>query len=75
MNTLMRRIVIGAIAGALSSAALVAAGGHLSLNVVLGAVIGAAYSILAWFRPAIALAYVSAEHPVFRRRSSARHVP
>src|SRR6516162_2003708 len=44
MNTLMRRIVIGAIAGALSSAALVAAGGHLSLNVVLGAVIGAAYS-------------------------------
>src|SRR5258708_13077008 len=44
MSTLMRRIVIGAIAGALSSAALVAAGGHLSLNVVLGAVIGAAYS-------------------------------
>ena len=44
MNTLMRRSVIGAIAGALSSAALVAAGGHLFLSVVLGAVIGAAYS-------------------------------
>jgi NADH dehydrogenase len=44
MNTLMRRIVIGAIAGGLSSAALVAAGGHLSLNVLMGAVIGAAYS-------------------------------
>jgi NADH dehydrogenase len=44
MKTLMRRSVIGAIAGALSSAALVAAGGHLSLSVVIGAVIGAAYS-------------------------------
>jgi NADH dehydrogenase len=44
MNTLIRRSVIGAIAGALSSAALVAAGGHLILSVVLGAVIGAAYS-------------------------------
>ena len=36
--------MIGAIAGALSSAALVAAGGHLFLSVVLGVVIGAAYS-------------------------------
>ena len=44
MNTLMRRSMIGAIAGALSSAALVAAGAHLFLSVVLGAVIGAAYS-------------------------------
>jgi NADH dehydrogenase len=44
MNTLTRRSVIGAIAGALSSAALVAAGGHPFLSVVLGAVIGAAYS-------------------------------
>src|SRR5260370_35033676 len=44
MNTLMRRSVIGAIAGALSSAALVAAGEHLFLSVVLGAGIGAAYS-------------------------------
>ena len=44
MNILMRRGVIGAIAGALSSAALVAAGGHEFLSVVLGAVIGAAYS-------------------------------
>src|SRR5215831_8732085 len=44
MNTLMRRSVIGAIAGALSSVTLVAAGGHLFLSVVLGAVIGAAYS-------------------------------
>jgi hypothetical protein len=44
MNTLMRRSVIGAIAGALSSAALVAAGEHLFLSVVLGALIGAAYS-------------------------------
>lgn len=44
MNTLMRRSVIGAIAGALSSAALVAAGGRLFLSTVLGAVIGAAYS-------------------------------
>jgi NADH dehydrogenase len=44
MNTLVRRSVIGAIAGALSSAALVAAGDHLFLNVVLGAGIGAAYS-------------------------------
>ena len=44
MSTLIRRSVIGAIAGALSSAALVAAGGHLFLSVVLGAVFGAAYS-------------------------------
>src|SRR6516164_894297 len=44
MNTLMRRSVIGAIAGALSSAALVAAGEHLFLSVILGAGIGAAYS-------------------------------
>jgi NADH dehydrogenase len=44
MNTLMRRSVIGAIAGALSSAALVAAGGQPFLSAALGAVIGAAYS-------------------------------
>jgi len=44
MNTLIRRSVIGAIAGALSSAALVAAGEHLFLSVVLGGGIGAAYS-------------------------------
>src|SRR5215469_670691 len=44
MNTLIRRSVIGAIAGALSSAALVAAGEHLFLSVFLGAGIGAAYS-------------------------------
>jgi NADH dehydrogenase len=44
MSILMRRSVIGAIAGTLSSAALVAAGGHLFLSVVLGAVFGAAYS-------------------------------
>src|SRR5215471_19262626 len=44
MNTLIRRSVIGAIAGALSSAALVAAGEHLFLSVVLGGTIGAAYS-------------------------------
>src|SRR5215831_10199819 len=44
MNTLIRRSVIGAIAGALASSALVAAGEHLFLSVVLGAGIGAAYS-------------------------------
>ena len=44
MNILMRRSAIGAIAGALSSAALVAAGEHLFLGVFLGAGIGAAYS-------------------------------
>ena len=44
MNALIRRSVIGTIAGALSSAALVAAGEHLFLGVVLGAGIGAAYS-------------------------------
>jgi hypothetical protein len=44
MNTLMRRSVIGAIARALSSATLVAAGGHLFVNVVPGTVIGATYS-------------------------------
>src|SRR5215472_18906122 len=44
MNTMMRRSVIGAIAGALSSAALVASGEHLFLGVVLGVAIGAAYS-------------------------------
>jgi NADH:ubiquinone reductase (H+-translocating) len=44
MNTLIRRSVIGTIAGALSSAALVAAGEPLFLGVILGAGIGAAYS-------------------------------
>ena len=44
MNTLIRRSVIGAIAGGLSSAALVAASEHVFLSVVLGAGIGAAYS-------------------------------
>ena len=44
MNTMMRRSVIGAIAGALSSAALVAPGEHLFLGVALGVGIGAAYS-------------------------------
>jgi NADH dehydrogenase len=41
---MMRRSVIGAIAGALSSAALVATGEHLLLSVVLGVGIGAGYS-------------------------------
>jgi len=44
MNTLLRRSSIGAIAGALSSAALVASGEHLFLSIVLGVSIGAAYS-------------------------------
>jgi hypothetical protein len=44
MNTLIRRSGIGAMAGALASSALVAAGEHLFLSVVLGAGIGAAYS-------------------------------
>jgi NADH:ubiquinone reductase (H+-translocating) len=44
MNTLMRRSVIGAIAGALSGAALAAAGERLFLSVLLGAGVGAAYS-------------------------------
>jgi NADH dehydrogenase len=44
MNILIRRSVIGALAGALSSAALVAASEHLLLSVILGAGIGAAYS-------------------------------
>jgi NADH:ubiquinone reductase (H+-translocating) len=44
MNTSMRRGMIGAIAGALSSAALVATGEHPFLSVFLGAGIGAAYS-------------------------------
>lgn len=44
MNTLMRRSVIGAIAGILSSLALIATGGQPFLSVVLGAGIGAAYS-------------------------------
>jgi NADH:ubiquinone reductase (H+-translocating) len=44
MNTLMRRSVIGAIAGAVSSVALVATGEHAFLSVVLGSGIGAAYS-------------------------------
>jgi NADH dehydrogenase len=44
MNTLMRRSVIGAIAGILASAALVATGGHLFLSIVIGACIGAGYS-------------------------------
>src|SRR5215467_8135084 len=41
---MMRRSGIGAFAGALSSAALVASGAHLLLGVVLGVAIGAAYS-------------------------------
>lgn len=44
MNTLLRRSVTGAIAGALSSAALVATGEHPLLSVGLGVAIGAAYS-------------------------------
>src|SRR5215471_7297365 len=44
MSTMMRRSGIGAFAGALSSAALVASGDHLLLSVVLGVAIGAAYS-------------------------------
>ena len=44
MNALKRRSAIGAIAGVLSSAALVAAGDRLFLSVVLGAGIGTAYS-------------------------------
>jgi NADH:ubiquinone reductase (H+-translocating) len=55
VNTLLRRSVIGAIAGALSSAALVATGEHPLLSVVLGLSIGAAYS--ATLRPTRA-AYV-----------------
>jgi NADH:ubiquinone reductase (H+-translocating) len=44
MNTMVRRSVIGAIGGLLSSAALVATGEHLLLGVILGAAIGAGYS-------------------------------
>jgi len=44
VNTLLRRSVIGAIAGAVSSSALVATGEHPLLSVVLGLSIGAAYS-------------------------------
>ena len=44
MNVLIRRSAIGAIAGALSAAALAAAGDRLFLSVVLGAGVGAAYS-------------------------------
>ena len=44
MNVLIRRSAIGAIAGALSSAALAASGDRLFLSVVLGAGVGAAYS-------------------------------
>jgi NADH:ubiquinone reductase (H+-translocating) len=44
VNTLLRRSVIGAIAGVLSSAALVATSEHPLLSVVLGFGIGAAYS-------------------------------
>jgi NADH:ubiquinone reductase (H+-translocating) len=44
MNILKRRSVIGAVAGALSSAALVATGEHPLLSVALGLSIGAAYS-------------------------------
>ena len=44
MNTLLRRSVTGAIAGALSSAALVVTSEHPLLSVGLGFAIGAAYS-------------------------------
>ena len=44
MNSLLRRSVIGGIAGALSSAALVVTGEHPIVSVVLGVGIGAAYS-------------------------------
>ena len=44
MNIVLRRSVIGAIAGALSSVALVATGEHSLLSVVLGSGVGAAYS-------------------------------
>ena len=44
MNALLRRSIIGAIAGVLSSGALVATSEHPFLSVVLGCGIGAAYS-------------------------------
>ena len=44
MDTSMRRGIIGAIAGALSSGALAATGEHPFMSVFLGAGIGAAYS-------------------------------
>jgi NADH:quinone reductase (non-electrogenic) len=44
MNTLLRRGAIGAVAGAVSSVALVATGDHAFLSVVVGSGIGAAYS-------------------------------
>ena len=44
MDALLRRTNIGTIAGALSSAALVATVGHPLFSIVLGAGIGAAYS-------------------------------
>jgi NADH:ubiquinone reductase (H+-translocating) len=50
MKPLLRRIIIGTLAGVLSSASLVATTGHPLLGVLLGAGIGAAYS--ASLRPA-----------------------
>jgi NADH:ubiquinone reductase (H+-translocating) len=44
METMMRRSVIGAISGALSSTALLATGENLTLSVFLGVGIGAGYS-------------------------------
>src|SRR5215472_12085555 len=44
MNTMVRRSVIGTIAGSLSSAALAATSEHLFLSVILGVGIGAGYS-------------------------------
>jgi NADH dehydrogenase len=44
MDALLRRTIIGTIAGALSSAALVATVGHPVFSIVLGTGIGAAYS-------------------------------
>ena len=44
MNRMIRRSLIGALAGGVASAALIATGGHVGLSLLLGAAIGAAFA-------------------------------
>ncbi|MGB8889805.1 MAG: NAD(P)/FAD-dependent oxidoreductase [Candidatus Korobacteraceae bacterium] len=44
MNRMIRRSLIGIIAGGAASATLIATGGHVGLNLLLGAAIGAAFA-------------------------------
>lgn len=45
MNRIIRRSLIGALAGAVASAALIATAGHIGLSLLLGAAVGVAFAV------------------------------